>query len=194
MEARVLGEVPDGCSFADLAQSTAAWLRAFEGNGKLYVGADPNTTGVTRSGVITWRRQSFTVHQTSAARSLDFNGDGRLDLLWRHRTGGWVAAWLMNGLELSAGTLLSWNKVDDLNWTPAIVADLDRSGAADIVWQHTDGSLALWRLTGTNVLRNDDLQRHDSPQWKLRGASDFNGDGDPDFIWQNDATGEIQIW
>ena len=194
VEGRIVGDAPSSCSIIGTPRSTAAWLRSFPSSGKLFVGADPNPTGVTRTGVITWGRQSLTVHQGPAARGLDFNDDGRLDLLWRHRTGGWVAAWLMNGLQLSAGTLLSWNKVDDLDWTPAIVTDLDRSGAADIVWQHTDGSLALWRLTGTNVLRNDDLQRHDSPQWKLRGASDFNGDGDPDYVWQHDTTGQIQIW
>jgi len=194
VEGRMVGDAPASCSIIGLPRSSAAWLRSFPSSDKLFVAADPNPTGVTRTAVLTWSRQTLTVHQSPAARSLDFNGDGRLDLLWRHRTGGWVAAWLMNGLQLSAGTLLSWNKVDDLNWTPAIVTDLDRSGAPDIVWQHTDGTLALWRLIGTNVIRNDDLQRHDSPQWKLRGASDFNGDGDPDYIWQNDATGGIQIW
>jgi hypothetical protein len=194
VDGRVVGVVPSDCTFASGSQSTVAWLRAFESGGKLYVSAEPNMTGSTRSGVVTWRRQSFTVHQSPAQRRLDFNGDGGLDLLWFHRTAGWVAAWLMNGLQLSAGTLLSWNKVDDLNWTPAVVADFDRDGSADIVWQHVDGTLALWRLNGTQVIRNDELQRQASPLWKLRAASDFNGDGDPDYVWQHDATGEIQIW
>ena len=194
VDARIVGDAPFDCSISRSPQSNVAWLRPFQSSEKLGVSAEQNLTGATRTGVVTWARQSFTVHQSPAARSLDFNGDGRLDLLWRHRTGGWIAAWLLNGLRRSAGMLLSWNRVEDQNWRPAVIADLDRNGHADIVWQHTDGTLALWRLIGTDVFRNDELQRHQSPQWQLRGASDFNGDGDPDYVWQHAGTGEVQIW
>jgi hypothetical protein len=31
-------------------------------------------------------------------------------------------------------------------------------------------------------------------QWTLRSSADFNRDGDPDFVWQHDATGQIEVW
>ena len=30
--------------------------------------------------------------------------------------------------------------------------------------------------------------------WKIVGTNDFNGDGKPDLIWQNEATGYIGVW
>jgi hypothetical protein len=30
--------------------------------------------------------------------------------------------------------------------------------------------------------------------WKVRTVADLNGDGNPDLIWQNIATGDISVW
>lgn len=46
----------------------------------------------------------------------DLDGDGRADLLWRHRTGGFNAIWLMDGLTvLPSSTALL--RLPNLNWT-----------------------------------------------------------------------------
>jgi hypothetical protein len=29
---------------------------------------------------------------------IDLNGDGQTDLIWQHMSGGWLSAWLMNGV------------------------------------------------------------------------------------------------
>ena len=34
----------------------------------------------------------------------DFNGDGRMDLLWRHGASGENVVWFMNGVDLVSGT------------------------------------------------------------------------------------------
>jgi hypothetical protein len=167
------------------------------GAGKLRLWAEPNFTGTSRSGVVTLGQRTLSVHQRPASRSLDFNNDGRLDLLWHHRTDGWIGAWLMNGLQMGKG-LLSSNRMPDMNRTLAVVADLDRNSAPDLVWQNhssTHFNLDMWRLAGTTVVKNDALFLSDiSTEWKLRSAADFNGDGDPDFLWQNEATGQIDVW
>jgi hypothetical protein len=46
----------------------------------------------------------------------DINGDGHCDLIWQNEADGRVAAWLMHGLSLVDGTLLTPNHVSDLNW------------------------------------------------------------------------------
>ncbi len=46
----------------------------------------------------------------------DLDVDGRADLLWRHRTGGFNAIWLMDGLTvLPSSTALL--RLTDQNWT-----------------------------------------------------------------------------
>ena len=30
--------------------------------------------------------------------------------------------------------------------------------------------------------------------WTIVGMSDFNGDGKPDLVWQNDATQQVVVW
>ena len=46
----------------------------------------------------------------------DFNADGQADLIWRHQTSGLLAAWLLNGLELIDGRLLTPDAVTEIAW------------------------------------------------------------------------------
>jgi hypothetical protein len=32
------------------------------------------------------------------------------------------------------------------------------------------------------------------PGWSVVMATDFNGDGVPDIVWQNDSTKEVALW
>ena len=36
-------------------------------------------------------------------------------------------------------------------WTVAGVADFDDDGMADILWRHTNGNVAIWRMDGAAV-------------------------------------------
>jgi hypothetical protein len=44
----------------------------------------------------------------------DFNGDGKTDIVWRHKTAGENAVWLMDGVNYSSLVLLP--QVPDTNW------------------------------------------------------------------------------
>lgn len=46
----------------------------------------------------------------------DVNGDGNPDLIWQHATNGSLSAWVMNGVNMVSGTLLSPSTVADTNW------------------------------------------------------------------------------
>ncbi len=46
----------------------------------------------------------------------DLNGDSHPDLIWQHTADGRVAVWLMNGLTLVEGRLLTPPQVADTNW------------------------------------------------------------------------------
>jgi hypothetical protein len=127
----------------------------------------------------------------------DIDGDGRADLIWQHRTQGWIAAWLMNGSQVVGTNYLSINRVADTDWEVVGAGDTNGDGDADIVWQHrTQGWLAVWSLNGVQVIGAQLLSvpRMPDPAWHIRGVGDFNGDGRADLLWQNDSNGNLGVW
>jgi hypothetical protein len=127
----------------------------------------------------------------------DADGDGRADLYWQHQTDGRISVWLMQGLTVRAGTLLSPSQVADTSWRIAATADFDGDGHRDLLWHNSlDGRISIWRMNGlqqiagtlTNPSQVADLT------WQIRGAGDLNGDGYADIIWQNVSDGRISVW
>ena len=66
----------------------------------------------------------------------------------------------------------------------------------DVLWQHSDGRLAVWKMQGWVMLRGDPLGlgRLPDPRWQLVASTDFNLDGHPDHIFQHQADGRLAIW
>jgi hypothetical protein len=127
----------------------------------------------------------------------DLNGDGRADLIWQHRGEGWISAWLMNGVTVLSGILLTPSQVPDTEWWIVGSADFDRNGSRDLVWHHQgDGRIAIWFMNGTTLIDGTLTNPAQVPDltWKIRAVGDLNGDGYPDFIWQNTADGRISAW
>jgi hypothetical protein len=87
-----------------------------------------------------------------AVQTGDFDGDGRSDIVWRNRTTGQTAMWLMNGLGYAAGGSL----LTSADWQPARVGnfngDLGATGKPkhDLLWRNTKGAQhAVWLMNGT---------------------------------------------
>lgn len=90
----------------------------------------------------------------------DLNHDGNQDILWYKQAGVGVpegppppppalTAWLMNGSTYVSGVTISSNIPG--NYSVVGVADLDRDGNSDVIWQDTAGNLYTWYLNGTNI-------------------------------------------
>ena len=83
----------------------------------------------------------------------------------------------------------------DPAWRIAGTGDINGDGYADLVWQNSnDGTISAWLMRGSQVLGTSVLKDSPvSPNWKIRGVADVNGDGKADLIWQHDA-GWLAVW
>ena len=134
--------------------------------------------------------------QWKVAGTGDLNGDGFTDIVWRHETQGLLAYWFLQ-YELVVGTgLLSVSKVTDLNWQIKGVGDVDGDRYGDLVWQHTDGTLAVWTMRGATVSSTNILSipKVALASWKVAGVVDANRDGYADLIFQDTVTGTLATW
>ena len=184
-----------GCSWN--AASHVSWISSTPGGagvgpGYVTYGVEPNVSGAPRQGTLSVGYLTLTMTQ-SAGRSSDFNHDSYPDLLWQHQTSGQIAAWLMRGLSLVDGQLLSPSQVGD-SWTIVGSADFNLDGHPDIVWQR-GAQVAVWLMNGTTMMAGgvvaEDL--FGNVPFTVRAVGDFDGDGRPDLVIQR-GNGEIEAW
>ena len=157
--------------FAELGHGLAA-----DSSGNVYVGRG-------------WWITKFAPHID--VNFVDFDGDGKTDILWRHSSGT-VAIWLVDG-----GTIKSVGVVGgvDPSWEIKGIADFDGDGKADILWQHsTTGTLVIWFMNGTAVSSVAVVADTMDTSWQIKGVSDFDRDGKADILWQHPARGAVAIW
>ena len=126
--------------------------------------------------------------------SADFNGDSKPDLIWQH-TDGSIAGWLMDGVNLSGGALFNPATPGDRNWRVVSSGDFNGDSKPDLVWQHTNGSIAAWLMDGLNLTGGALFKPSapSNPSWRIVGSGDFNGDGKPDLVWQH-TNGSLAAW
>jgi FG-GAP-like repeat/Galactose oxidase, central domain len=126
----------------------------------------------------------------------DFDGDGKLDILWRNQTTGQLYAWFMNGTSLSYGMFLTPSAVAGA-WQVRGLADFDGDGKLDILWHNTTtGQVYVWFMNGTVQSSGSFLTPAAvaNTSWRVAQVSDFDGDGKPDLLWRNQSTGQLYVW
>jgi hypothetical protein len=72
------------------------------------------------------------------------------------------------------------------------LGDYNQDGKADLLFRHSNGTLAMWLMNGTGVLTTGVFGTI-APQWSVAGVGDFNGDGRDDILWR-DSFGTLAIW
>lgn len=89
----------------------------------------------------------------------------------------------------------------DLSWQVAAVADMNRDGGPDLLYQNARtgalefaqmhlfaGLVELWSEIPLSPARVSDTA------WKIKSVGDFNRDGHADLVWQHEIDGRIAIW
>ena len=85
----------------------------------------------------------------------DADGDGHYDLYWHHPTTGQLAIWYMNGVQLLSTQMLTPSTVADTNWRVRGIADINRDGSPDVVWQNVSTSdVAVWMMSGSHLVES----------------------------------------
>ena len=129
----------------------------------------------------------------------DMNNDGVPDLIWQNNATNQVTVNYYGGP--GGATYQGWNWLnvggEPAGWRVVAAADFDGNGTPDLVWQYAPtrqvsvnyyGGAGGATYQGWNWLNEAGV-----PGWTVVGASDFNGDGVPDLVWQNDATAQVTV-
>jgi hypothetical protein len=123
----------------------------------------------------------------------DFNADGWPDILWHHRTSGNGVAWFMEGSRFTGR--VGWIQgVQDPQATAVAVGDFNLDNASDVLWRNIrTGQNYMGFMTGTNLLRQVEIQSQPDPRLTAAGCGPFNRLGNIDLIWRHE-TGTNLIW
>jgi hypothetical protein len=79
------------------------------------------------------------------------------------------------------------------SWHAIATGDFNDDGHADILWQKSDGSVAIWEMNGTTPIAQAVVGPNPGPSWHAVGAGDFYDNGFSDILWQTD-NGSVAIW
>ena len=127
----------------------------------------------------------------------DFNGDGKPDLVWQNDATQQVVVWYLGGPQGNSYLGSGWLAQDGVaGWYVVATGDFNGDGKPDLVWQNDARQVAVWYMggaQGNTFLRWDWLSSTGVTGWRVVGTGDFNGDGKPDLVFQNDAR-QVAVW
>ena len=128
----------------------------------------------------------------------DIDGDGNLDVIATEASTGQVAVKFFGGQQ--GTSLLRTEVIDSLSatgWSVVGAADLNRDGHSDLLLQDDSSREVMVAYlsgsTGISVSATQILNGRDFHGWTAAGMMDMDGDGHPDLILTEDATGKTIV-
>ncbi|MEM6451305.1 MAG: FG-GAP-like repeat-containing protein [Cyanobacteria bacterium P01_D01_bin.105] len=133
----------------------------------------------------------------SSNNTLDFNGDGRSDVLWHNTQTGETSLWTTAGESGNQVSDMASLPSIDAGWQLKSMADFNGDGRPDwLVRNSSSGANEVWYLGGEQGRERISKETMISlgSDWDIRGVGDFDADSRVDILWQNQNTGQSVIW
>jgi len=128
----------------------------------------------------------------SLASAVDFNSDGKSDILWRNRSTGEDYIYHMDGTAISSEGYIQTVLTD---WNVVGLGDFDADAHADVLWRNSQsGENYIYFMNGLSVQSGGYIRTVPDMNWGVMGTGDFNGDFKSDVLWRNSQSGENYIY
>jgi Bacterial pre-peptidase C-terminal domain/CARDB len=138
----------------------------------------------------------------------DTNKDSKSDILWRQKSTGIVAIWLLDANTASGIAAVSRAQQVtapiDLNYKIVAFTDMTGDGKADLVWRNaTGGKVAFWEIDGADIATlpgggytaaTREVAFNVPADYFIAGVADFDGDKKGDLLWRNNNNGFVGVW
>jgi hypothetical protein len=127
----------------------------------------------------------------------DLNRDGKPDLIWQSPQ-GYVDAWFMGGEH--GDVQVAWASIlatSPNGWNVRACRDFNADGVPDLVWQAPLGQVDVWYMggpMGATLITVGSVLYGPSNGWVVSAASDVDGNGQTDVIWQDPSRTIADVW
>lgn len=123
----------------------------------------------------------------------DFNLDMKTDLMFQDDL-GFLSAWYMNGSSRIAEAPFNPASAGTKDWWTVGLGYFDDDRRGDVLFQHTDSTLATWHLDGVNLKFGSFLYPLKSDVgYSAVAVTDLDRDRESDILFQR-ADGQISAW
>lgn len=126
--------------------------------------------------------------EPSRQDSLDFNGDGRSDVLMQRSTTVEISL-------VAADGSVTQSYPDSWGWNFAAAADMTGDGTSDILWRQSSYGVGLWTFRNGVPVAWTDLGSTDiQAGFNVIATGDVTGDGSADVVWWNATLRYLGFW
>jgi len=134
----------------------------------------------------------------TVAAAADFNGNGTPDLVWQNAGTNQVQ---VDYYGFSGGAPVYQSSAalrPASGWTVRGAADMNGDGVPDLIWQNnTTGQVTVNFYGGAGGASYEGWgwlqQGTGNSGWRVAAVADFDGNGTPDLVWQNNSNYQVTV-